>query len=82
METEELELTMVIYPDKRLREKCIGLSEEETKRDSTREVAEAMIRAMYKYGGVGLAAQQVGYPGAMFVTDAHWPETGKHDARI
>jgi peptide deformylase len=49
---------------------------------TTRMVAGAMIRSMYQYGGVGLAAQQVGFPGAMFVTDAQWPISGRHKPKI
>lgn len=82
---KKLELNMVIYPDKHLREKAVGMSEDDVTgemRGTTRKVAGAMIRAMYKYGGVGLAAQQVGFPGAIFVTDAQWPETGRHKPRI
>lgn len=82
---KKLVLRMVIYPDKRLREKATGMCEDDIKgemQETTRMVAGAMIRAMYKYGGVGLAAQQVGFPGAMFVTDSQWPETGRHKPKI
>jgi peptide deformylase len=78
----KLELNMVIYPDKRLRERCTGLDAETVEDKTTRMVAGAMIRTMYKYGGVGLAAQQVGYPGAMFVTDHQWPISGRHKPKI
>jgi peptide deformylase len=81
----KLELRMVIHPDPRLREKSIGLKEDDVMgemKETTRMVAGAMIRSMYKYAGVGLAAQQVGYPGAMFVMDAQWPITGRHKPRI
>lgn len=81
----KLQLRMVVFPDARLRETSTGMSEDDVlgeMRDTTRQVAGAMIRAMYQYGGVGLAAQQVGFPGAMFVWDAQWPITGKHKPHI
>ena len=78
----KLELEMVLHPNKSLRVKSAGMDEDLVKDPMTREVAGAMIRAMYKYGGVGLAAQQVGYPGAMFVTDHQWPVSGKHKPKI
>ena len=81
----KLELKMVIHPDKRLREKSIGMTEDDVMgdgREVTRTTAGAMIRAMYQYAGVGLAAQQVGFPGAMFVLDAQWPITGRHSPSI
>jgi peptide deformylase len=83
--SSKLELRMVIHPDGRLRERSVGLSENDVqgeKKQDLRMVAGAMIRAMYQYGGVGLAAQQVGFPGAMFVTDAQWPATGHYKPRI
>ena len=81
----KLELKMVIHPDNRLRVKSIGMTEDDVTgegKELTRMTAGAMIRAMYQYAGVGLAAQQVGFPGAMFVLDAQWPITRRHLPRI
>lgn len=81
----KIELQMVLHPDKGLREKAVGMSENDVlgdNRDLVRQTAGAMIRLMYTYTGIGLAAQQVGFPGAMFVLDTQWPKSGRYKPQI
>jgi peptide deformylase len=80
-EEKELELQMVIYPNPGLHEKAAGFTEEELQKPEVREVIEAMPRTMYKYAGIGLAAQQVGIPYAVFVLDVDWPTYGTQEPK-
>lgn len=50
-------LDIIIYPDPRLREKCIPVSEIT---DETRRLLDDMAETMYHAPGIGLAASQVG----------------------
>ena len=50
-------LQIVKYPDPFLRQRC---SEVDTFDEDLRALLSEMARAMYKYGGIGLAAPQVG----------------------
>lgn len=79
MTNEKLELKMVVYPDKILKQKALAFTEERVlgaDRALTRQIAGAMIRNMYEYQGMGLAAQQVGCPFAIFVMDTDWVQWG------
>jgi peptide deformylase len=82
--SQKLELSLVIHPNDGLREKASGFKHADViDMDSeVRQIAGAMIRAMYKYAGIGLAAQQVGVKNAIFVLDAQWPVTGRHKPKI
>jgi peptide deformylase len=74
------ELPLVIWPDNRLAQPVGPWPEENLGAKLVRNTAGAMIRAMYKHYGVGLAAQQVGVPFQIFVMDAYWtqPDKSKH----
>lgn len=61
---------IVIYPDKRLRKKCIKVEKFD---DALKEKIDRMFYLMRKYNGVGLAANQAGFSECMFVCNA----TGK-----
>jgi peptide deformylase len=80
--TNKQELEMVIFPDDFLRIELEPFTEEQVKTPLCRNTAGAMLRTMYKYCGIGLAAQQVGVPQAIFVMDHEWPVTGKRKPRI
>ncbi len=81
---EKLELKMVIYPDASLKWKATGLKEEDVKDPEckVKETANAMIENLYKYAGIGIAAQQVGVPYAIFVMDCDWPTEGEHNPEV
>lgn len=83
-EEEKLELKMIIHPNESLSWKATGLKEEDVKNPEVKvkETAEAIIETMYKYAGIGLAAQQVGIPYAMFVMDCDWPTEGEHNPEV
>ena len=80
MSQQELEIT--IFPNPALRHVAEPLTPELIKTPLVRETAAAMIRAMYKHHGVGLAAQQVGCPFAIVVMDTGHPQTGKKAPRV
>src|SRR5437867_5160999 len=69
VEKPEMDLDMVIWPEPFLRYQASPFQEEQIRTPLVRNVTGAMIRAMYKYNGVGLAAEQVGVPQAVFVMD-------------
>lgn len=69
---EEEQMRLVIWPDEGLKDPVAPFPVENVKTPLVRETAEAMVKAMYHYQGVGLAAQQVGVPFQMFVMDAGW----------
>lgn len=78
----KMELRLVVYPDESLRDPVTGFNDEQIKSKLVRNTAGAMIRAMYTMHGIGLAAQQVGVPGAMFVLDTQWHTTGRKIPQI
>ncbi len=71
-ESKKPELKLVIWPEPCLKYAVAPFPEEELKSQPVRNIAGAMIRAMYKYRGVGLAAPQVSVPFRVFVMDAFW----------
>ena len=71
-ESEEPELRLVIWPAESLKYMVPPFNDEQITSPLVKTTAEAMIAAMYKHFGVGLAAQQVGVPQQMFVMDANW----------
>lgn len=79
---KKMDLRLVVYPDESLRDPVHGFSEEQINTPLIRNTAGAMIRAMYQMQGIGLAAQQVGVPGAMFVLDVNWHRTGRKMPKI
>jgi peptide deformylase len=78
----KMELRLVVWPDGSLGEPVHGFSDEQIKSKLVRNTAGAMIRAMYSMHGIGLAAQQVGVPGAMFVLDVNWHTSGRKVPKI
>jgi len=78
----KMDLRLVVWPDESLRDPVHGFNEEQIKSKLVRNTAGAMIRAMYKMHGIGLAAQQVGVPGAMFILDVNWHTTGRKMPKI
>jgi peptide deformylase len=73
-EEEKPELRLVIWPDETLKMPVAPFPEEGLGTELVRDTAEAMIQAMYKHHGVGLAAQQTGIPFQIFVMDTKWTE--------
>jgi len=73
---EKLDLGLVIWPDKSLRHPVAAFPEENLRTRLVKNTAGAMIKTMYKYQGVGLAAQQVGVPFQIFVMDSGWHNEG------
>lgn len=57
-------LTIVKYPDPRLREQCTEIEEFD---DDLRDLAEKMHEIMFRFKGVGLAAPQVGVTVQLFL---------------
>lgn len=81
-ESKKPELRLVIWPDENLKYPVRPFPEADLNTKLVRNTAGAMIRAMYKHYGVGLAAQQVGIPFQIFVMDAQWTTTNKKRPRI
>jgi len=73
---QKLDLGLVIWPDKFLRHPVAPFPEENLGTRLVKNTAGAMIKTMYKYQGVGLAAQQVGVPFQIFVMDSQWHNEG------
>jgi len=78
----KMDLNLVIYPEPFLRYRAAPFKEEQFGTEILRNTAGAMIRAMYKLNGVGLAAEQVGVPQSIFVMDHQWHDTGKRKPKI
>lgn len=57
-------LKLVLYPDKRLRTVCQPVKEFN---EELEEQVKLMIETMYGYGGIGLAANQVGYSNRVII---------------
>lgn len=70
------ELEIVIWPNKSLAIPVSPFPEKDLNTKLVRNTAGAMIKTMYKYYGVGLAAPQVGVPFQIFVMDAQWTQEG------
>lgn len=58
--------TILHYPDPRLREKALPISEVT---EETRKLVDDMAETMYAAPGVGLAATQIGVPQRIFIID-------------
>ena len=71
-ESKKEELGLVIWPDKFLKQSVFAFPEIDLGTRKVKDLAGAMIKTMYKYHGMGLAAQQVGIPFAIFVMDTTW----------
>ena len=71
-----------IWPDKVLGFKGVDLTKKQIQSKIFRDLAGAMIRSMYHYQGIGLAAPQAGVNNNVFVMDAHWNVTGKRKPEI
>lgn len=70
------ELQLVIWPDESLKYPVRDFPIKDLGTRLVKNTAGAMIEAMYKHHGIGLAAQQVGVPFAIFVMDPHWHGEG------
>jgi peptide deformylase len=60
-------LTIVLYPDPRLRRQCAPV---EAVDDHVRDICRRMLQLMHEAPGVGLAAPQVGLSSRLFVANA------------
>ena len=80
--SSKVELSMVIYPDPSLKDKVNPVSEEIAKDPHFRQCIGTLIRTMYQYAGIGLAANQIGIPMAAFVLDTRWPTFGRRKPRV
>lgn len=76
------QLEIVVYPDKFLRFVAQDFTPDQIRTPLVRNMTGAMIRTMYKYNGVGLAAQQVGIPQRVFVMDSAWNYRGTRIPRV
>jgi peptide deformylase len=72
-------LSLRYWPDPVLNKKCAEVPEVT---DEIRAVAKGMLDIMYKQGGIGLAAPQVGRLIRMIVVDVWWPKTGARNPRV
>lgn len=68
----EVELSLIIWPDPILKIPVDPFPEDKLRTRPVKNTAGAMIKMMYEYHGVGLAAQQVGVPFQIFVMDTQW----------
>jgi peptide deformylase len=79
----KIELELVIWPDETLKHPVRNFPEADLGSRLVKNTAGAMIKAMYKYHGIGLAAQQVGVPFQIFVMDPGWhDEKAKKQPRV
>lgn len=62
---------IVIAPDERLRTECAKVSDID---DEVVKIAKRMAKAMYKNGGCGLAAPQIGVLQQIVVIDVDWSD--------
>ena len=76
-EAKKPKLKLVIWPDECLKYAVAPFPEAELGSKLVRNTAGGMIRAMYEYGGVGLAAPQVAVPFQIFTMDAYWTKDGE-----
>ncbi len=60
-------LSIVLHPDKRLKQVCQPVPEEEFGTENLKDQVAQMIETMYAYAGIGLAANQVGYENRVLV---------------
>lgn len=81
-EEKSNELRMVIYPNPLLRMKAVPFTDEQIKSQLCKDIAEQMKVLMYKYNGVGLAAQQAGIPNSICVIDANHVVTGEQNPLV
>src|SRR5688572_7734956 len=70
--------TILHYPDKRLRQKAVAVSEVTPE---IRQLVDDMAETMYAAPGVGLAAPQLGIPLRIFVIDIA-PSDAPSDLRV
>lgn len=82
VEGSEMELDLIVWPEPFLRYNAAPFTEEQIKSELVRNVTGAMIRAMYRYNGVGLAAEQVGMPQAVIVIDSEYLKTEKKSPKV
>ena len=66
MSVDPASLRIVTYPDPALREKSAAVDPDDP---NVHEVARRMLELMHEADGVGLAAEQVGLPWRLFVTN-------------
>jgi len=82
VEKPEMELDLIVWPEPFLRYNAAPFTEEQIKSELVRNVTGAMIRAMYRYRGVGLAAEQVGVPQSVIVIDSEYLKTEKKNPKV
>ncbi len=74
-------LSVLQFPDARLREKAAPIAQHEID-DDLRQLAADMAETMYDEPGIGLAATQVGVAKRLIVMDLDWTEDGERRPRI
>lgn len=82
VEKSDMELDLMVWPEPFLRYNASPFTEEQIKSKRVRDVTGAMIRAMYRYNGVGLAAEQVGVPQSVIVVDSEYHTTKKKNPKV
>ena len=80
--SDKLKLEIVIYPNPILRFKAIPFTKEQIVDPQVKQGADLMIKKMYEYKGVGLAANQVGIPNSIFVMDHQWHQSGEKKPKV
>ncbi len=73
--SQEEPLEIVVYPDPILKRRSVAL---ENLNGEVAQFSEAMVEAMYRFKGIGLAAPQVGRNIRMLVFDLGAPEGSPH----
>jgi peptide deformylase len=74
-------LSVLQFPDARLREKAAPIAQHEVD-DDLRQLAADMAETMYDEPGIGLAATQVGVAKRLIVMDLGWTEEGERKPRV
>jgi peptide deformylase len=77
-------LKLVIHPDPTgvLKTKVQAVSEETMNSDEMNKAIDGMITTMYHYNGIGIAANQVGLPLALFIMDTTWHDYGIKEPQV
>jgi len=79
---QKVDLELCIWPDSRLKTPVKPFPSEHLNTRLVKNTAGAMIKRMYEYSAIGLAAPQVGVPFQIFVMDVNWLKIGKKHPRI
>jgi len=81
MNSSPMLLSVLKFPDPRLREKAKPVAREGIDAE-LRQLAADMAETMYDEPGIGLAATQVGVAKRMIVMDVHWGEDRERAPRV